>query len=122
MKKKYHAHVYFRLSEVPLAQALLKAIEALYSPEVQIGQFHLRPVGPHPVPMVTLEFDSEIKEDFIQFLIRNRESLTILIHEDTGDDYYDHSEGAQWLGEKLQLNFDHFERIKYDKSALVFPE
>lgn len=32
------------------------------------------------------------------------EGLTILLHEDTGDDLRDHTEGTRWLGNELKLD------------------
>ena len=122
MTHKYHAHIYFEPSQQNTAEALYLAIHTLELPRVRLGQFHLQLVGPHSLPMFTVMFEVTEKKEFTEFLIRNREDLNILIHEDTGDDYRDHTDGAEWLGRQLPIHFEHFERIKYDKSALVFSE
>lgn len=121
MNQKFHAHIYFQPIQQSTAEALFLAI-ADWSSDVVLGSFHFKPVGPHLLPMFTAMFNSPLKVEFTQFLDQHRNELSILIHEDTGDDYRDHTEGAEWLGEKLPLNFEHFERIKTQKSALVFPE
>ena len=36
----------------------------------------------------------------------NRKSCSILIHEKTGDHVYDHTKGARFLGEPLELNIE----------------
>jgi len=122
MTQKYHAHIYFESSQQSTAEALYLAIHTLVLPRTRLGQFHLRLVGPHSLPMFTVMFEASEKKEFTEFLVRNRDGLSILIHEDTGDDYHDHTHGAEWLGKILPINFEHFERIKNDKSALVFPE
>lgn len=86
------------------------------------GKFHPFAVGPHPLPMFTLMFDCEFREEIREFLLAKRRDLVVLIHEDTGDDYHDHTAGAEWLGEPVSLDFNHFERIKHEKGALVFSE
>ena len=39
-------------------------------------------------------------------LATNRKSCSILIHEKTGDHVYDHTKGARFLGEPLELNIE----------------
>jgi aromatic ring-cleaving dioxygenase len=36
----------------------------------------------------------------------NRKTCSILIHEKTGDHVYDHTKGARFLGEPLELNIE----------------
>lgn len=120
MIQKFHAHIYFEPAQQSSAEALYLAIHTLMLPRVRLGLFHFRLVGPHSLPMFTVMFEEAEKFEFIQFLQRNRSELSILIHEDTGDDYRDHTQGAEWLGNPLAINFEHFERIKHEKSALVF--
>lgn len=122
MSQKFHAHIYFELSQQSTAEALYLAIQTLMLPRVRLGQFHLSLVGPHSLPMFTVMFEASEKVEFVQFLDRNRNNLSVLIHEDTGDDVHDHTLGVEWMGNPLPIRFEHFERVKYEKSALVFPE
>jgi DOPA 4,5-dioxygenase len=39
-------------------------------------------------------------------LVLNRKSCSILIHEKTGDHVNDHTKGARFLGEPLELNME----------------
>jgi DOPA 4,5-dioxygenase len=39
-------------------------------------------------------------------LVLNRVNCSILIHEKTGDHVYDHTKGAHFLGEPLELNIE----------------
>ena len=39
---------------------------------------------------------------------KNRKGLTVLVHEVTDRDLHDHTEGALWMGDKVQLDFSAF--------------
>ena len=39
-------------------------------------------------------------------LVANRKSCSVLIHEKTGNHVYDHTKGARFLGEPLELNIE----------------
>ena len=39
-------------------------------------------------------------------LVANRKNCSILIHEKTGDHVYDHTKGARFLGEPLELDIE----------------
>ena len=43
---------------------------------------------------------------FIEWITLNRNELSVLIHAITGDDVFDHSYNAIWLGQPLTLNLD----------------
>ena len=122
MNQAYHAHIYFDEFQYLIAKSVYSQIESLNLKRVKLGKMHLTTVGPHSLPMFTAIFDAGVKNEFITFLNQNRSGLSILIHEDTGNDFEDHTHRVHWLGLPLQINFDHFERIKDEKSFLVFPE
>ncbi len=122
MDQKFHAHIYFNDSQRPSAEAFYWLIQENFGHRVNLGKIYSNAVGPHLFPMFTVMFESIAKEAFTRFLQQNKGALSILIHEDTGNDFQDHTLGAEWLGNPLPLNFEHFERIKNEKSALVFPE
>lgn len=119
---QFHAHVYFHSQQVEKARKLRHQIQEMRFSEVTLGRLYAEPVGPHSLPMFVIVFSASVKNELLDFLRQNRNGLSVLIHEDTGDDYRDHTVGAEWLGESLPIRFEHFERIKHEKSALVFPE
>lgn len=117
MSKRYHAHVYYTPERENQVRRICSGFDPIW---------HDHPVGPHPVPMATIRFRATEKEALVRHLEQGMagvsEGISILIHEDTGDDLRDHTEGAEWLGPPVALDFNHFERIKHEKSAEVFPE
>lgn len=122
MNQEFHAHIYFELPQKKMAEELYFDIQKQFSPRIRLGKIYMGPVGPHSLPMFTTMFGIEDKDEFLNFLNSHRNGLSVLIHEETGDDYRDHTAGAQWLGSPIALRFEHFERIKNDPSALVFPK
>jgi len=102
----YHAHVYFDESSADSAAALCQRIAALF--DLEIGRFHRKPVGPHPMWSCQIKFSREDFDDFVSWLDSNREDLTIFIHGRSGDDLRDHTEYAYWLGAARALNLDIF--------------
>jgi aromatic ring-cleaving dioxygenase len=103
----YHCHIYFELKNLEQLNAFIQKIIAAQFP-VRIFPPVNRPVGPHPLPMVEIHFLEGIKMKFKDFLEKEREHHTILIHQNTGHDHQDHSLGAEWLGEPLTLDFTVF--------------
>ena len=116
--KHYHAHVYFtpeQLNQAPrFAEALVNTV-----PMLELAGIARRPVGPHPLPMIEFHLTELSIESLKSALADLPEIRSTLIHEDTGDDYKDHTEGAQWVGEKLALDFQFFELIKQDPSRMI---
>ena len=47
--ESWHAHVYFDASSREAAQALREAIQTELADRMDMGRFHERPVGPHPM-------------------------------------------------------------------------
>lgn len=103
---EYHAHVYFNPIEIAKADKL--CLEASNKFDVTRGRMHNYPLGPHPVGSCQLAFSSNIFGDFVQWLIANRNGLTIFIHGLSGDDLRDHTEYVIWLGSSVELNLDVF--------------
>ena len=100
----YDIHVYWRNSYE--REEALELQKVLIESNVQTFPFVEKPIGPHPYPM----FESHVTNQKLlvteSLLIANRKSCSILIHEKTGDHVYDHTKGARFLGEPLELNID----------------
>jgi aromatic ring-cleaving dioxygenase len=102
----YHAHIYWRdPEERERAIALRPELAAL---GCGLGQIHDRPIGPHPLPMYQVMYDSSLQhkvESLLSVL-----ALSILLHEDIGLDHVrDHTDGARWINDPLDLDLDFLE-------------
>ncbi len=99
----YHAHIYYDDASRPVASTLRGAIEQRF--DVVMGRWRDEPVGPHPQAMYQVSFASDLFDRLVPWLMLNRSGLVVLVHPSTtGDDVFDHSEAAMWLGEKLELD------------------
>ncbi|MCA1654156.1 MAG: DOPA 4,5-dioxygenase family protein [Sphingomonadales bacterium] len=75
---------------------------------VPIGHYHLGPVGPHPRGSCQMTIPPELFGDVAQWLVLNRDGLTIFAHASTGDDLADHTRHVVWLGPSEPLDFGMF--------------
>ena len=103
---QYHAHVYYDPATTRDRASLVRERVAASFPDVRLGRWHDRPVGPHPTAMYQIAFPAERLAAILPWLMLNRLGLTVLLHPDTGDDYADHAHHAAWLGTVLPLRLD----------------
>ena len=100
--KNYHAHIYY---DPPRTRAVAARVrDGLAAFNVQLGNWHDEPVGPHLNAMYQAVFTAEEFGKIVPWLMLHREGLSVLVHPSTGDSYGDHLERSLWLGERLQLN------------------
>jgi DOPA 4,5-dioxygenase len=103
--RDYDAHIYYTVETRATAEALQERVASeLAGAPILIGELIDRGVGPHPLPMFELNFPKAEFERMLLWLIRNRGPLTVLVHEVTGHDLRDHSQGAIWLGPPVPLD------------------
>ena len=106
----YHAHIYWPTPEQRSTAINLR--EPLDKLDCELGRVWDKPIGPHPLPMYQVNYSDTNKKP-VEWLLETT-GLTILLHEDTGDDLRDHSEGIRWLGKKLDLNLKWLEEYVKD--------
>ena len=106
MIRDFHAHIYFDADEVEEAKALGERAQDRFG--VAVGNYHLRPVGPHPRGSVQLTVPAEKFGDVAQWLVLNRGDLTIFAHANTGDDLADHTRHVIWFGDSERLDLSIF--------------
>jgi aromatic ring-cleaving dioxygenase len=108
--ESYHAHVYYTGEASRAAAASLR--EALQSRfEVAMGNWHDKPIGPHPLPMYQVSFAFREFARIVPWLMLNHAGLSILIHPNTDDGYRDHAEHALWLGAQQELRLDVLRKL-----------
>ena len=104
----YHAHIYWQDSE-----QRTKAMEArtyLHDNGCALGRIWDKPIGPHPLPMYQVMYNSS-NQNCIETYLRTT-GLNILLHEDIGDDHVrDHTEGARWIGVPQQLDLEFLKKL-----------
>ncbi len=103
---QYHAHIYFAQGELEQATQLHSDIAQRFA--LTVGRVHEVPVGPHPQAMFQVRFSAQELSEFMPWLMVARQQFNVLIHGDTGNDLYDHTQLAVWLGDALPLKLDVF--------------
>lgn len=104
----YHAHIYYDDATRAAAAWLREQIERNFT--VRMGRWREEPVGPHPLSMYQVAFETAEFARVVPWLMINRRGLSILVHPETGDNYADHAINALWLGDKLKLRLQFFGR------------
>lgn len=100
----WHAHVYFDGTTRDAAWALRERIQAALGDRIQLGRFHEKPVGPHPMWSYQLAFDAGQFADVAGWLTLNHGALDVFMHPNTGDALRDHRDCALWLGRSYTLD------------------
>ena len=102
----YHAHIYYDVKETRERAARLRRRVARKFPRARLGRWHDELVGPHTQSMYQIAFPRGLLASFVPWLMLNRDSLDVLLHPETGDDYRDHTAHACWFGATLSLNVE----------------
>jgi DOPA 4,5-dioxygenase len=100
----YDIYIYWRNNDE--RNEALAIQKVLIENNVQTFPFVEKPIGPHPYPMFESHVTTQTLLEIESILTANRKSCSILIHEKTGDHVYDHTKGARYLGEPLELNIE----------------
>ena len=98
----YDIHIYWRNNDE--RKVVLALQKVLIENNIQTFPFVEKPIGPHPYPMFESHVTSQALSVIESLIVANRKSCSVLIHEKTGDHVYDHTKGARFLGEPLELN------------------
>lgn len=100
----WHAHVYFEASTRETAWVLRRTIEIEMAGKMEMGRFHEKPVGPHPMWSYQLAFPPSALSSVVGWLALNHGVLDVFVHPNTGDELRDHRDSALWLGKPYTLN------------------
>ena len=110
---RYHAHIYWQNEDQ--RREALSLREPLREMGAKVGSIHDEPIGPHPYAMYQVNYNSDIAETVEGLLSKTK--LDILLHEDTGNDVRDHTEGTRWLGRELKLDLAWLEEYTRNNHA-----
>lgn len=113
----FHAHIYFEPDRLENARLLVARADltGLFG----LVKLHGQPIGPHPTGMIETHFGESAHASVLAWLEANRGDFSVLVHEDSGDDFRDHTDGARWLGKGLPLKFGFFELIQANPELRV---
>ena len=100
----YHAHIYYGDAPSDVAEELCKTLAGNF-PGVEIGK-NFGIAGPHPVAQRQLIFGTDAFAEVVQWLMFNRQGLSVLVHPLSDDEYDDHTVNALWLGEQVPLKLE----------------
>lgn len=107
--REFDAHIYFSNESSQFATELReKAIREFAGRQVFVGQMIPEAIGPHPIPMFEINFPLSLFTEVVLWLMKARGDLSVLVHELTGDDLYDHTQAALWLGKEVPLLYERF--------------
>jgi aromatic ring-cleaving dioxygenase len=102
----WHAHVYFDAVSRAAAWALRDVIAAELAGLMELGRFHEKAVGPHPMWSYQLSFPAASFSPIVGWLALNHGALDVFLHPNSGDELRDHRDSAIWLGRSYVLNLD----------------
>lgn len=102
--ESWHAHVYFDAASRDAAWALREVIQAELAGRFEMGRFHEKPVGPHPMWSYQLAIPAADFAHVVGWLALNHGALDVFVHPNSGDELRDHRDSALWLGRSYALN------------------
>ncbi len=105
----YHAHVYWKNNAE--REIAISMRPSFLSTGASLGSIHDKPIGPHPLPMYQIMYDTSIQTE-VETLLRIQ-PMSILLHEDIGIDHVkDHTDGARWINTPLELDLQFLENFE----------
>jgi aromatic ring-cleaving dioxygenase len=112
--KAYHIHIYFDAGKEDDAIEITKQLDERF-PDAIRGVHRVGLVGPHAQENIGMTIKGDNFGEIVGWLQMNRkESLSILVHPRTGDEWKDHIECPLWLGKPVPFNMTWFEPLKPD--------
>ena len=105
----WHAHVYFDAATRDPARALYNRVAERF-PGAEMGRFHERQVGPHPMWSYQIAFVPALFAAIVPWLTLNRGELDVFVHPNTGDARADHSGHVMFLGKSYELDLSVLDR------------
>lgn len=100
----WHAHVYFDEATRDAARAFRDSIVGRFGGRIEMGRFHERPVGPHPMWSYQVAFAPAQLAEILAWLALNHGALDLFVHPNTGDQLRDHRDSAIWIGRSHVLD------------------
>lgn len=107
--REFDAHIYYTDENKAEALHLHEQVQKQFQGKtVFTGEMIPVPIGPHPTPMFEVNFPQEHFSEVVLWLMHARGTLSVLVHELSGNDLQDHTQGAIWLGAPVPLIYSKF--------------
>jgi DOPA 4,5-dioxygenase len=106
----YHCHIYFQPETRHIAVRLNEELQDRF--KIWDYRWLDETNGLHPTAMFRFAFPKDDFQAFVEWILREREGLSVLVHAITGDDYVDHSYLTLWLGKQLELGLDRMKAVR----------
>jgi DOPA 4,5-dioxygenase len=100
--KSYHAHIYFDDDNYEKAALVRQWVAERFL--VELGNWNLRPRGPHVTPSFYFGFGLDLFPVVVPWLQLNSLGLTTLLHPNTDDPRSDHLYYALWVNRSQPVN------------------
>lgn len=100
----YHSHIYFTAQTRHIAERLNEELQNNF--KIWDYRWLDESNGLHPTAMFRFAI---LKEDFaryVEWILREREGLNVLVHAITDNSYVDHTYLTLWLGKQLELGVE----------------
>ena len=105
--REYDAHIYFTSETQPSAEKVqLSMLSEFADGSIQISPLVHTPVGPHPLPMFEAHFKKTSLDHIVQWIEKNRNGHSVLVHPVTENELKDHTESARWFGNPVSLDLN----------------
>jgi len=101
----YHGHIYYR--DLQKAQQERAALQLQFGTGMKLFPLRKTAIGPHPVPSFGVAFEQSILPDIRRWMKNNIDWMTGLIHPIIANDLQAHTEYAEWIGGKIELELQY---------------
>jgi DOPA 4,5-dioxygenase len=113
----FHAHVYFDEATRGAAERLREQLTPRFA--LELGRWHVQPVGPHTKPMYEAAFAGAEFAAVVPWLMLNRGGLSILVHPNTDDPVADHEAFPLWLGEAVAIDVEFIREVEAKTASVA---
>ena len=103
--QNWHAHIYFESHYAQQAKALCEEAGRMFG--IVPERLHSAPIGPHPLGSCPLTLPSDQLGEIIGWLLK-RGAFTVLVHGNSGNELFDHTQLAFSLGQVDELRLEVF--------------
>lgn len=107
----YHGHFYFTSETMTSAELIRQKMILDLTQLIRVFPILPKEVGPHPFPMFEFHFRGSDYQTVRQWLEKNHNGHSVLLHPLSGDEINDHTELAEFIGPSLGLKIDFLKAL-----------